>query len=354
MLVTTLLPQGHPWLDQVATAGHVVADDGLDNTQAAVDVLLVDAGMLRQPGKLDELRRFRVAHPQARALVSHPADTRPGDPVLAAVVSLGVYDIAPETARLKEVLARRATYADAARWHHGEVGGAPALGAKPPRRGRKALRWVAVALGVALLAGGGALAYCSGQLHLHLPVRHAAAAKAKPQRHKTKPKTTVTVLAKPAAEPLSPEGKLPPTAAAGAGTATAKSAAWQNPNSSAVTAATAVRLLAGGHARTLVALLDYPGKPADYSGWAARSFPLLRGVSEATVTKGTIRLTHEGVRGATATVQADLEVLGVGGKPLMSGAPATFTVVLTRTRALGWRVDAVTTDGVAPGKLLGV
>lgn len=119
MLIGVMLPDGHPWRADVESLGSVVWDGdpaGLGPAAlTALDVLLVDAAVLAMEDVI-ALRRFRVQRPETRIVVSLPAGTEPGSPVLAGLVALGVYDLATAETPLVDVVARHATYADGARW----------------------------------------------------------------------------------------------------------------------------------------------------------------------------------------------------------------------------------------------
>jgi len=118
MLIGLILPSNHPWRDQAAEHGTVGYDRGADHLMAAsrtkLDVLLVHSPLLA--GNLEAVRRYRIARPDTRIVASYPVDARPGDPTLAALVSMGVYDLIPDDMPLDQALAGRKTYADASRW----------------------------------------------------------------------------------------------------------------------------------------------------------------------------------------------------------------------------------------------
>ncbi|BDG59768.1 P-loop NTPase family protein [Caldinitratiruptor microaerophilus] len=90
--------------------------------RAAADVLLLDAGAGPPEALLAGARQYRVARPDSRVVLLAPGRL-PGDPVVAGMVAIGVYDIlAPDEAPGWESLLRDAltgppaTYAHAARW----------------------------------------------------------------------------------------------------------------------------------------------------------------------------------------------------------------------------------------------
>lgn len=119
MLIGLVLPPGHPWRNEAPALG-TVAWDGqvgglLDAARGALDVLLLDAAELGAMG-IEQLRTYRIARHTTRLVVSHSAAFTPGDPLMASLVSFGVYDLVAEGAPLVDTLVRPATYADAARW----------------------------------------------------------------------------------------------------------------------------------------------------------------------------------------------------------------------------------------------
>jgi hypothetical protein len=142
MLAGIILPGGHPWRAEIAGLATVAWDgeaSGLDEAGLApLDLLVVDRNAL-SPEDVEILRRFRVRRPCTRIVVSLPGDAAPGDPVAAALVALGVYDLHQDVS-LTDALLRHPTYADAARWHVAAVTGALA----PPHRERIVERRVAV------------------------------------------------------------------------------------------------------------------------------------------------------------------------------------------------------------------
>ncbi|MGB9860047.1 MAG: hypothetical protein ACPLQP_08960 [Moorellaceae bacterium] len=91
--------------------------------RVAVDALILDIDAGPGPDLLPALQGYRIARPHTRIIVLAPG-REPGDPTVAGLVGLGVYDIvagpveADWVALVGQVLARPpATYAQAARWH---------------------------------------------------------------------------------------------------------------------------------------------------------------------------------------------------------------------------------------------
>jgi cellulose biosynthesis protein BcsQ len=121
MQIALLLPPDHPWREQLPSKAPVTdlpsAADLAALSRAPSDVVLAHYDLLT--GNEDDLRRYRVARPTVRIVVAHPEALQPGDPLMAALVGLGIYDLVAETTPLNEVLWRPRTYADAARWHAG-------------------------------------------------------------------------------------------------------------------------------------------------------------------------------------------------------------------------------------------
>lgn len=113
--------------------------------QATADALVLDVAAGPPEALVQGLRRYRTARPGVRVILL-AAGRQPGDPLVSALVNLGVYDIvAPaDPAALGAALAGAldrppATYADAARWHQATL--TPADGQqkappKPPERWR--------------------------------------------------------------------------------------------------------------------------------------------------------------------------------------------------------------------------
>lgn len=120
MLIGVILPDEHPWRSQADSQG-VVSFDGQvpELTKASrtpLDLLLIDLALL-DSACLPELRRYRVARPRTRIVVSFSHDTRPGNQILASCVGLGVYDILNRDTPLSDALAVVRCYADVAQWH---------------------------------------------------------------------------------------------------------------------------------------------------------------------------------------------------------------------------------------------
>lgn len=136
MQIALLLPPDHPWREQLPVDAQVtdLADphDLVPLSRAPCDLLVADVALLT--GHEDDVRRYRVARPTVRIVVGHPEALQPGDPTMAALVAMGVYDLVPQDAPLAETLASVRTYADAARWH--TDGLPPANAGRPtPHRG---------------------------------------------------------------------------------------------------------------------------------------------------------------------------------------------------------------------------
>ena len=117
MILGLILPENHPWREQATALGTVAFDGEVHGLVAAsrahIDVLLVDASDL-EPQDLDQLRAYRISRPQTRIVVALAEDVQPGSPHLAALVGMGIYDLAKGP--LSEALSHTPTYADAARW----------------------------------------------------------------------------------------------------------------------------------------------------------------------------------------------------------------------------------------------
>lgn len=117
MILGLILPENHPWREQATVLGTVAFDGEVHGLVAAsrahIDVLLLDASDL-EPQDLDQIRAYRISRPQTRIVVALPEDVQPGSPHLAALVGMGIYDLAHGP--LTEALSHTPTYADAARW----------------------------------------------------------------------------------------------------------------------------------------------------------------------------------------------------------------------------------------------
>lgn len=111
--------------------------------QMPADVLLLDVDAGPAEPLLQGLRQYRTTRPQVRVIALAPG-REPGDPLVSALVSLGVYDILAPGApgdlgqELAGALSRpAATYAEAGRWH-----GAPSLRTEPRRESSRVQeRW---------------------------------------------------------------------------------------------------------------------------------------------------------------------------------------------------------------------
>lgn len=102
--------------------------------QTHADTLLIDTDAGPPAALVQGMRHYRTARARVRVILLAP-DREPGDPLVSALVALGVYDIvtATESSDLEPALAStlertQATYADAARWH------APASPLQPAAR----------------------------------------------------------------------------------------------------------------------------------------------------------------------------------------------------------------------------
>lgn len=91
--------------------------------RVAADVLVLDLDVAPGPDLVAAVQGYRIARPHTRIIAMAPA-REPGDPTVAELVGLGVYDIvagpveADWGALVGQVLAGPpATYAQAARWH---------------------------------------------------------------------------------------------------------------------------------------------------------------------------------------------------------------------------------------------
>lgn len=116
MTIGLVLGDGHSWRNQAQALGQVVFDGDTSGlvglSRVPVDVLCLDLATLPQ-GELAAIRTYRIARPGTRLVVS-AGDARPGDPIPAALVAMGVYDLT--NGSLADALAKEATFADAARW----------------------------------------------------------------------------------------------------------------------------------------------------------------------------------------------------------------------------------------------
>ncbi len=98
-------------------------------TRAATDLLLVD--VRTGPGLAQGLTRFRIARPAARIVLLASGCT-PGDPEVARVVGVGVYNIVDSLDRLSAAIDHEPLFEDAARWLDPSLApGAPASSAGP-------------------------------------------------------------------------------------------------------------------------------------------------------------------------------------------------------------------------------
>ncbi|GFN21958.1 hypothetical protein [Thermanaeromonas sp. C210] len=91
--------------------------------RVAADVLVLDIDAAPGPDLVAAARCYRIARPHVRIIVLAPA-REPGDPTVAGLVGLGIYDIvaAPIEADWEALVGKAlvgppATYAQAARWH---------------------------------------------------------------------------------------------------------------------------------------------------------------------------------------------------------------------------------------------
>lgn len=120
MLIGVILPDEHPWRSQADSQGVVTFDGQVPELTKAsrtpLELLLIDLALL-DPDSLPDIRRYRVARPGTRIVVSFPCDTRPGNQILASCVGLGVYDILNRDTPLSDALAVVRCYADVAQWH---------------------------------------------------------------------------------------------------------------------------------------------------------------------------------------------------------------------------------------------
>lgn len=91
--------------------------------RVAADALILDLDVAPGPDLVPAVQGYRIARPHTRIIVLAPG-REPGDPTVAGLVGLGIYDIlsaSPDTdwgALVGQALAGpSATYAQAARWH---------------------------------------------------------------------------------------------------------------------------------------------------------------------------------------------------------------------------------------------
>ena len=117
MQIALILADDHPWRQEAESVGHVVLDGSVSDlaglARVPVDALLLDASALVK-ADLEAVRSYRIARPETRIITFVPAEAKPGDPIAAGLVALGVYDLS--TGSLDQALAHHATFADAVRW----------------------------------------------------------------------------------------------------------------------------------------------------------------------------------------------------------------------------------------------
>ncbi|ADH59871.1 hypothetical protein Tmath_0085 [Thermoanaerobacter mathranii subsp. mathranii str. A3] len=96
-------------------------------SRVSADVLIVDLDVFSGKEIVSALQGFRIARPNTRIIVIAP-DRKPGDEIISSIVGLGIYDIAAEGKEsnwseiIKNILlSPPATYAQAARWHTGQL-----------------------------------------------------------------------------------------------------------------------------------------------------------------------------------------------------------------------------------------
>ncbi|TCO53192.1 hypothetical protein, partial [Caldanaerobacter subterraneus] len=96
-------------------------------SRVSSDVLIVDLDVFSGKEIVSALQSFRIARPNTRIIVIAP-DRKPGDEIISSIVGLGIYDIAAGKKEsdwaemIKNILlSPPATYAQAARWHTGQL-----------------------------------------------------------------------------------------------------------------------------------------------------------------------------------------------------------------------------------------
>ncbi|NNG67890.1 hypothetical protein [Caldanaerobacter subterraneus] len=96
-------------------------------SRVSADVLIVDLDVFSGKEIISALQSFRIARPNTRIIIIAP-DRKPGDEIISSIVGLGIYDIAAEGKEsnwseiIKNILiSPPATYAQAARWHTGQL-----------------------------------------------------------------------------------------------------------------------------------------------------------------------------------------------------------------------------------------
>jgi len=93
----------------------------LAQTRAAPDVIWLDWTAL-QPPDVELIRQYRIMRGHVRIVVQVPDSLQPPDPGIAALVSMGIYDVVTASDGLAAVLDRQPIYGDVARWHTPEAG----------------------------------------------------------------------------------------------------------------------------------------------------------------------------------------------------------------------------------------
>lgn len=96
-------------------------------SRVSSEVLIVDLDVFSGKEIVSALQSFRIARPNTRIIVIAP-DRKPGDEIISSIVGLGIYDIAAGKKEsdwaemIKNILlSPPATYAQAARWHTGQL-----------------------------------------------------------------------------------------------------------------------------------------------------------------------------------------------------------------------------------------
>lgn len=170
------------------TVGHIstrerdtqaLAADLQSAARAAADVLLVDCDAGPPEALVQGVRQYRTTRPEARIILL-ALGREPGDPLVSAMVNLGIYDIiaGDDPATLPQALASAlarptATYASAARWHQAAVP-LPGASQKKPPQPREAWRVLADRSRPYIIAVTGATtAAGTTDLSWHLAIRLA-------------------------------------------------------------------------------------------------------------------------------------------------------------------------------------
>lgn len=146
MQIGLILSKDHNYRDQAKAVGTVVFDSTtIDDINSAaripLDVLIIDANIIKKEDRdVSNIRRYHVVRSEARIIIVYPKDLVPGEPSMAHVVSIGVYDIVSDDISLDQAIKMKNTYSDVARWHITTGTNSKILGDKKSRFGLGFLR----------------------------------------------------------------------------------------------------------------------------------------------------------------------------------------------------------------------